>query len=81
MSYQKKLDTDVAVTKGTEDTFKDICKQITARECMQGATARSEEMTMLPLPPRIRGEPPDKPNGYTDGSYVNSAGNFWGLGG
>ena len=63
------------------ETFKDICKQITARECMQGATARSEEMMKLPMPPRIRGKPPEKPNGYTDGSYVNSAGNFWGLGG
>ena len=60
--------------------FKDICKQITARECMQGATAKSEEMTKLPLPPKISGKPPEKPNGYTDGSYVNSAGNFWGLG-
>ena len=48
---------------------------------MQAATAKSEEMTELPLPPKIRGNPPEKPNGYTDGSYVNSAGNFWGLGG
>ena len=48
---------------------------------MQWATARNEDMCKLPLPPKIRGEPPEKPNGYTDGSYVNSAGSFWGLGG
>ena len=63
------------------DTFKDMPKNLTARECMQGATAKTEEMTKLPLPPRISGTPPDQPNGYTDGSYVNPTGHFWSLGG
>ena len=48
--------------KHLPDTFKGMPSQLTARECMQGATARSDDMTKLPLPPKVQGVPPEDPN-------------------
>ena len=78
---RKKCGCDERDGKHLPETFKDMPETLTARECMQGATARTDKMTKLPLPPRINGTPPDQPNGYTDGSYVNPTGHFWSLGG
>ena len=75
---RKRCGCDERDGKHLPETFKDMPRQLTAIECMQGATARSEDMTKLPLPPKVQGMPPEDPNGYIDGSYINSAGNFWG---